>query len=287
MLTARTTAAWSDMSAPLTLNPSAPGVHSLLPLAGLRICRSPRGGRIDTHARRFVEMCADLLWDTPLPQLQLAVENFKDATLMFETRNLAMWRAASLRVDRSARFYLPITYLVLLVILWNLDLRDDYHKSIADTAGAQAGRMFEGIGHASMSAAGVMKSLVVPILCLLTVAAMCAAREFARRQRLIEEELDASQQQQRSNPFSGVSPKLLKRKTFGAFSVKSARGSHHVQPFTTPASGAAGLTVQEQQRLQSLFPLEHSDRHRSCSGMSAFELSTGRKTSRSEAWGRV
>jgi len=209
-----------------------------------------RDGRLVRY--EFIEMCADLLWATPLTQLQLAVENFKDAQQMYLTRNLSAWRAASRRVDRRARFYLPLAFLVSHVVLWNLDMRDRYHASLASNAKRGDGRMFEGMGELYMTPGGIAWSIVVPLLCLVTVLALHAGRKYARRTRLLDDgkDMDSSQQKERSTPFSGVRPQELQRDSWAA--RRSQARSCQIQPFVSPTSGLAGCTVQELNRMQRL-----------------------------------
>lgn len=179
----------------------------------------------------FVEMCADLLWDMALPQLQLAVDNFKDAQLMYVTRNLNRWRALSRQVDRRARFYLPATYVCTLILLFNLEFSDDYHQSLASRVrNEQKHKMFQGLGNWNITPGGVAWSLVLPLLCVMTVLALSSARRYAQRMRILDDpQSDETKRLERERREIGRGPTLR--------SGLTAEHSVELTPFSSELHG--------------------------------------------------
>lgn len=127
----------------------------------------------------FMELCMDVLWSTPVEEIEMGAQNFSDAQSRLTKRYAAHWQSASKAVDRYCRFWGPLLYSTALGVLFNLDLTDTY--GVDPTA-----PMFGGSVSASMPALGVAKTLVVPVLGLLCITSWLAMRRIAIRQKLLE-----------------------------------------------------------------------------------------------------
>ena len=82
----------------------------------------------DEHLTRseFCELCRLELWDVPLSMINLAVDNMLIASGVIKERTSQKWKRVADMVDVRARTILPSGYIVTMIVLFNLDFRDDY-----------------------------------------------------------------------------------------------------------------------------------------------------------------
>ena len=74
----------------------------------------------------FVTLCADHLWNTPTEVLDMMVKNLLKAQGARKAANVAYWTAMSEKVESRARVVVPLMYFLTLIVIFNLDMRDDY-----------------------------------------------------------------------------------------------------------------------------------------------------------------
>ena len=124
---------------------------ALLSFAALSLDPNMRTSIMNTHDKsrdgklsraEFVELCVSTLWDVPFSILTRAVDNVQNAKQAKTKRNRVYWNSIADRVDTFARYGVPALYFLALIIVFHIDLRDEYDK------GGTAG-MFSGINAAS------------------------------------------------------------------------------------------------------------------------------------------
>ena len=74
----------------------------------------------------FCVLCRRALWNVPLQQLQLAVQNFKDIRSYRRRRNNKYWNTVAELVEVQARDLIPGSYTIILMLLFYMDFEDDY-----------------------------------------------------------------------------------------------------------------------------------------------------------------
>jgi len=107
-------------------------------------------------------MCCELLWDVPLARLVLATANLKEVKRIDDNQKRTYWMAVSRKVDRWARLLIPFVYFSSLILLFNLDMSDEYSvKPDAPMFGGPGKVRFVGGGW------GLARSLVFPVIGLI------------------------------------------------------------------------------------------------------------------------
>mmetsp|Transcript_37173 Transcript_37173/g.74300 ORF Transcript_37173/g.74300 Transcript_37173/m.74300 type:complete len:350 (-) Transcript_37173:454-1503(-) len=79
----------------------------------------------------FCELCRNYLWEVPLPTLEKSAENLRLARQALRDRHKCYWKNMADQLDGYARPVLPSAYIMILVIMLNLDFRDDYDTNPA------------------------------------------------------------------------------------------------------------------------------------------------------------
>ena len=135
-------------------------------------------------------MCCELLWDVPLELLEVLHETAAMVVEQEGKKDLLYWNRVAQKVDRNARLWIPGAYYSILILLVNVDFRDDYSRpptSAANiqTTGALSSGMFEGIGVTYFTAANVVLIMLVPIILILLVISMCVLMRIARKRQII------------------------------------------------------------------------------------------------------
>ena len=74
----------------------------------------------------FVTLCADHLWDTPTEVITMMVNNLLKAQGARKAANVAYWTAMSDKIESRARIVVPLAYFLALIVIFHLDMRDNY-----------------------------------------------------------------------------------------------------------------------------------------------------------------
>ena len=74
------------------------------------------------------------MWNAPLKLLIQATRNYVSASMNTLERNLAYWRTVANQIDNLARSTIPISYLLILVALFSMDMSDNYEQGEANDA---------------------------------------------------------------------------------------------------------------------------------------------------------
>lgn len=186
--------------------------------------------------REFVELCATVLADEPIPYVEQAAENFLHAQELTQRRNRAHWAGAAQQVDRLARLTLPFLYTTSLLVLFQLDLSDPY---LSDPGA----RMIVGIGVPSMSTAGIIKSLVPTFVVLLCIVGWLGIRSYARQRKLLRKQPTRDEIRLRNGARPRQLPNRLEfRRAFDSLGVRirsststSRRAAAGLRPTAVPA----------------------------------------------------
>ena len=133
----------------------------------------------------FVGLCMEHLWGLPIPTVERAMRNRKSARKARKRHNNAYWRNAADRLDSISSVVVPCTYVLCLLFLFHLDLRDEY-------ATDQTAEMFQGLGIASLSTRGIITiaGYCAAVLCVLVAWVLMkslSARETKRQQKRVLE----------------------------------------------------------------------------------------------------
>lgn len=74
----------------------------------------------------FVQLCVNELWNVPMEQISLALQNVSAAKNAIKNRTAAKKKALSQQVDGWASVTVPVLYILSQVILFNLEFSDNY-----------------------------------------------------------------------------------------------------------------------------------------------------------------
>ena len=107
----------------------------------------------------FLEVCLEKLWDYDLEILEMAITNFNTAQALVKEAPSRHWRRVVHELDKVSRFWLPVMYTVILVIVYNITLHDGYDDDFA---------MWKGIDYfrVTMTRQQVITILVAPLIVL-------------------------------------------------------------------------------------------------------------------------
>ena len=126
----------------------------------------------------FVSMCAEVLADLPISYIERAMQNMQFGRSARAVMNNAYWVNVAKSLDRWASFTVPLLYFLSLIIMFNLDLSDNY----ADEAHPEQG-VFDGIGPARMTIPGIVGTVLYVVAVVLLAVAWVQLRSRAAKQR--------------------------------------------------------------------------------------------------------
>ena len=133
----------------------------------------------------FVTMCMEVLWHVPQELLQMAMENLEIARKAHLTRNIKYWAKVSKQLDSYARVLIPTAYVLSLILLFHLELADNYYAN-------EEAPMFRGIYEASLNTKGQAFIATFCVLVLVVGIAWVRARHVAARNaKRVQRELTA------------------------------------------------------------------------------------------------
>jgi len=146
----------------------------------------------------FVQMCAQVMEDVPMDVLEMAQQNFASAQSFTETRNTEKWQSTAKSIDMYTRFVFLTFYPTFVLFMYNLDFSDQYDIQGSD--------MFAGIATGSMNAAGVLNSLIVPIIAGFLSISWLLSKKVAKKKGLIEDAPTSRRASGKVMPTNGVGP---------------------------------------------------------------------------------
>ena len=130
--------------------------------------------------REFVSLCKDWLWNVPADHLEIAVHNLIQARDGLRKRHNAHWTRVSKEIDRWCRIIVPVLYLLSMLVVFNIDLRDRYLDEVeAPSSSSSVAPMFSGLGPWTFNPRGYIGLLVLGIATLLALLAMHHADRIA------------------------------------------------------------------------------------------------------------
>ena len=137
----------------------------------------------------FVGMCAAVLWDVPTNLIWQAMENMDIARKSRAKRNKVYWNGVANSLDGWARYVLPGLYIFVLIIVYNLDLTDNY----ADASLTQTEQAFYGFGPASINAQGTAMIIIYTVgVIVVTFASYKLNRISTMKEAKLQEVLKAA-----------------------------------------------------------------------------------------------
>jgi len=74
----------------------------------------------------FVDLCIDVMWGLPVQNLEMAVQNYLGAKSMEKRRNAAYWQAYGRQIDQYSRFFVCVSYLIIMCFLFSIKFYDKY-----------------------------------------------------------------------------------------------------------------------------------------------------------------
>lgn len=109
----------------------------------------------------FCQLCIDELWNVPIQQLDLAIENVHSARTALARKYRAQWQKFSGSIDTYARVAIPTLYILSQFIIFGLELDDRYLEDPTIEMGQQAVVVR---GFNPLAAAGVVVVIVVSLV---------------------------------------------------------------------------------------------------------------------------
>lgn len=139
-----------------------------------------RDGRLDRV--EFVSLCAKILKNVPVEQLDSAAANYAANIEALEKRINTQWRRLANNIDRHSRFWIPFLYILTLVMLYALELDDKYDEPAQGGAFAKIGNAWDSL-NPNLSSAFV-PIIVTPIVIVLAVIVVAKVRRRSKERRL-------------------------------------------------------------------------------------------------------
>jgi hypothetical protein len=126
----------------------------------------------------FCELCVEHLWHVPSDVLEMMVGNMLKAADVRKARNRVYWSAVADAIERKSRIVVPVAYAFALVVLFNVDLKDQYLEPAEDGSIVE---MFSGITpHSALTAAGIW---IVPAFVAAVAIAVTSTELIHRKAR--------------------------------------------------------------------------------------------------------
>ena len=167
----------------------------------------------------FMQVCTELLWDVPLDLLETLHETATQVVEQRSKRDLLYWNRVAKRVDRHSRLWIPAMYYSLLIVLINVDFRDNYLRPPTDptklqTTGVVESSMFAGIGIVHTTGLNVFCMLLVPLVVILLVIGSCVLASIARSRNVVKPRSGAklaAKDRQKDELINAVSHRISRR----------------------------------------------------------------------------
>ena len=151
------------------------------------------GADAQLNRLEFMDLCTYELWNVPIPQIELAVENANAVRESHRNMIRAKWRRIAEQVDAWSARTVPFLYGLSQILIFNLDLTDDYDqpgKNVVMGTDAVHVRRY-GRGSATGMGMGVASLIVYIAAIVLCVVASYLMRSATKRFRktVLEKEL--------------------------------------------------------------------------------------------------
>ena len=209
----------------------------------------------------FCKLCVEELWDVSFKTLDIALENMTKARSSRKRRNNAYWNRVANRTDSVARAVVPTLYLLTMVILFSIDMSDDYDSDVNVP-------MFSGFGHVSLPASGIAISAVYCAAIMFALYAWFQVSRAARKKKLAHElaiksaSADAATRAEEQcmppqgppSPMSVGSTSLINH-----FAGRLTRGFNHSSLSTDTAQRANAATATQVSSIAQSEPASASD----------------------------
>lgn len=152
----------------------------------------------DSHERdgqlsrfEFMDLCLQCLWHEPVDQLEAAAINFAEFRLARQRRINMKWRGVATKIDQAARLWMPLTYFIALLCIWNLDLADQYQGRNSEGGYSAMAEGFSAVIYVqtpTMTAVMVLALLAVIVTGAVRLVIVPLARRRAMMIQLAQEE---------------------------------------------------------------------------------------------------
>ena len=143
----------------------------------------------------FMDVCVHCLSDVTCREIELALRNFELAQSMFNRRFARKWRKAAEKIDSAMRL-VPAIYIVLVVLLCNITLDDNYAPTFDASDGTTP--MFQGpppIITFDSVGKGVVGLVLVPAMLIMVTILLWLDRKYLKYLRGAETSPEKKRQQ--------------------------------------------------------------------------------------------
>ena len=222
--------------------------------------RCPKGG---LNRMEFVQVCKDCLWSVPHTALELSLVNLTQVREARKERYAAHWKELSSTVDRWSGRIIPLAYVICLLVIFHIDLTDDYTRP-----GVQ---MFLGLGPVTLNDTGKAQLTFCAVFLAIGFGLFSAMkrhqRAVARRRQLKAEQMLKAQRHAASGGDSfqaqepidgsvetllplgplknvrmpGVSVRVLTSEELQLQSMRFEKADEITEGASLPVNGPAGL----------------------------------------------
>jgi len=125
----------------------------------------------------FLQLCAEEIWNVPVAQIELAMENMSATKSALQRKHLAYWGKVADSIDGWARLMIPLAYVAAMLFLFNVDLRDRYEEDPSFEMGPQA------VYIRSVETVGVVWLVLICGGVSVLLLAFCLMTDINRRER--------------------------------------------------------------------------------------------------------
>lgn len=80
----------------------------------------------------FMDLCVAVLRDEPLESLEHAAASYAEFRAALKRRSNAYWRRVADRIDRVARFWIPLSYVTFVALILSVEFKDQYTSDTLD-----------------------------------------------------------------------------------------------------------------------------------------------------------
>jgi len=121
------------------------------------------GGKL--NRLEFVMMCTDHLWNVPEDLLKQMSENLILAKTARTNSNSAYWMNLANNIEKQCRIWVPMAYVLSMIIVFSLDMSDKYESSSYPTESG----MFEYVTEDTRLSTGGSTLLVIFIVLVILI----------------------------------------------------------------------------------------------------------------------
>ena len=141
----------------------------------------------------FVDLCIDVMWGLPVQNLEMAVQNYLGAKSMEKRRNAAYWQAYGRQIDQYSRFFVCVSYLIIMCFLFSIKFYDKYEDE-------RTLEMFSGSKYVMINQDNVWVAIIFVCCFIGTLASYFIPRQ------IIKQRLKQYEREERANPNPNPNP---------------------------------------------------------------------------------